>query len=46
MMKHPRLLINVSALIQQPVPLGILPIGIHPPRKPDWEKPNKNYQEK
>ena len=34
-MKHPRLLINVAIVIQEPVPLGVLPIGIHKIRESD-----------
>ena len=33
-----RLLIDVSVLIQEPVPLGILPIRVDPPREPDGEE--------
>ena len=37
------LLVNVPALVQEAMALGVLPIGIDPPGKPDGQKSNENY---
>ena len=38
-----RLLIDVSILIQEPVTLGVLPIGVDPPGELDGQKADENY---
>ena len=43
MVQCPRFLVNVPALIQEAMALGVLPIGVDPPGKLDGQKTDENY---